>query len=309
MTEQEEQKAYSMQRFEACPVCGGRSLYAFRSANIDAQALTPEDIKITDKAYGKIWALERCADCTHVFANPRPSPDFIQSLYADIVDPTYQEEAEGRQKNFARILNRLEKLRPERGPLFDVGAATGILMNMAQDRGWEPEGVEPSSWAVKTAQDRYGLRVQAGDFETSENTRDRYAAVTMIDFIEHIPDPGAALAKAVEILRGDGILCLVTPDINSLAARLAGSRWWHYRPAHLAYFSHRSLRTALDRAGLQILRTRRYAWTFSAHYLLTRISLLKILVKNPRLASFWSRIPIKLALGDSFEIYAVKRTS
>ncbi|MGB2906157.1 MAG: class I SAM-dependent methyltransferase [Candidatus Aminicenantaceae bacterium] len=309
MTEHKEQRDRTMQQLEACPVCGGRSLSVFRSTNIEAQALTPEDVKITDKAYGKIWGLERCAGCSHVFANPRPTPEFIQSLYADIVDPLYQEEAEGRQKNFERILTRLEKLRPDRGPLFDVGAATGILMNMARERGWEPQGVEPSSWAVATARDRYGLHIRAGDFETSEIAKDRFAAVTMVDFIEHIPDPGAALVKAREILRSDGVLCLVTPDISSLAARLAGRRWWHYRPAHLAYFSYGSLRTALNQAGLKILRTRRYAWTFSAHYLLTRVSPLKLLVKNPRLASFWRRVPIKLALGDSLEIYAGKSTS
>ena len=200
-------------------------------------------------------------------------------------------------------------LGPARGPLFDVGAATGILMNMARERDWEPEGVEPSSWAVETARDRYDLEIRSGDFETAELPEDRYAAVTMVDFIEHVPDPMAALVKAGEILRGDGVLCIVTPDIRSLAARAAGARWWHYRPAHLAYFTHRSLQALLGRAGLKILKTRRYAWTFSVHYLLTRISLMRFLVKNPSWASFFGRFPIKLALGDSFEIYAGKKPS
>jgi 2-polyprenyl-3-methyl-5-hydroxy-6-metoxy-1,4-benzoquinol methylase len=308
MAEAGRDKKRRMERIEACPACGGRSFSAFKKANFSVEDISPEEIKITDKSYGKVWALERCADCTHVFANPRPTPEFIQSLYGDIVDPVYQDEAEGRQKNFERILIRLERLRPAQGPLFDVGAATGILMNMARERGWEPEGVEPSSWAIKTARDRYDLHILAGDFETAAIPENRFTAVTMVDFIEHIPDPRSALVKAVEILCGDGILCIVTPDINSLAARMAGSRWWHYRPAHLAYFTHRSLQTLLNQAGLTILKTRRYAWTFSAHYLLTRISLMRFLVKNPRMASFFSRIPIKLALGDSFEIYAGKST-
>jgi 2-polyprenyl-3-methyl-5-hydroxy-6-metoxy-1,4-benzoquinol methylase len=179
-------------------------------------------------------------------------------------------------------------------------------MNMARERGWQPEGVEPSAWAVETAGDRYGLQIHCGDFETSDLPKDRYEAVTMVDFIEHVPDPMAAIIKAREILCGDGILCIVTPDIRSLAARAAGSRWWHYRPAHLAYFTHRSLQALLGRAGLRILKTRRYAWTFSAHYLLTRVAFMRFLVKNQSLASIFSRIPIKLALGDSFEIYAGK---
>ena len=309
MAEAGRDKERRMERIEACPACGGRSFSAFKKANFSVEDISSVDVMITDKAYGKVWDLDRCTDCTHVFANPCPTPDFIQSLYGEIVDPVYQDEAEGRQKNFERILKRLERLRPARGPLFDVGAATGILMNMARERDWEPEGVEPSSWAVETARDRYDLEIRSGDFETAELPEDRYAAVTMVDFIEHVPDPMAALVKAGEILRGDGVLCIVTPDIRSLAARAAGARWWHYRPAHLAYFTHRSLQALLGRAGLKILKTRRYAWTFSVHYLLTRISLMRFLVKNPSWASFFGRFPIKLALGDSFEIYAGKKPS
>jgi hypothetical protein len=135
MTETGKDKERSIERIEACPACGGRSLSAFKKANFEVRDISPEDVKITDKAYGKVWDLDRCADCTHVFANPRPSPRFIQSLYGDIIDPVYQDEAEGRQKNFERILERMERLQPAKGPLFDVGAATGILMNMARERG------------------------------------------------------------------------------------------------------------------------------------------------------------------------------
>ena len=125
-----------LERREACPVCGGASLDPFRASNFPTDSIEPDDIKITDKAYGSVWDLERCRDCTHVFANPCPTPEFIRSLYAEIVDPQYQEESEGREKNFERILNYLEKCLPDKGPLFDVGAATGILLNMARERGW-----------------------------------------------------------------------------------------------------------------------------------------------------------------------------
>jgi len=291
---------------EACPVCGSTAIETHKPATFEITAIQPEDVRITDRAYGKIWDLDRCRDCTHVFANPRPTAEFIQSLYGDINDPQYQDEAEGRQKNFDRILKTLEKLHPERGMLLDVGAATGILMNLARTRGWNPEGIEPSTWAVQTGRERYALEIQAGDFETADIPFDRFTAVTMVDFIEHIPDPVIALTKARDHLRSDGTLCLVTPNLHSLAARMAGRRWWHYRPAHLAYFTRGSLLTLLNRVGLRPVKSRRYTWTFSAYYLFTRFPALKFLWKNPRAASFWRRIPIKLALGDSFEIYAGK---
>ncbi len=293
-------------KLAACPVCASSSISAYKPANFFPDSLSPEDVKITDKAYGKVWALDRCISCTHVFANPCPTPEYIQNLYQDIVDPAYQDEAEGRQRNFGRILGFLEKIKPGKGHLFDVGAATGILLNLAQQQGWETEGIDPSTWAVKTAQARYGLDIIEGDFESAALVPDHYSAVTMVDFIEHVPDPLAALHKARLILKDTGILCLVTPDIKSLAARIAGPRWWHYRPAHLAYFTRQSLQALLARSGFQVLKIRRYVWTFSAHYLLTRLAPVRFLLKIPGSASFWRWIPIKLALGDSYEIYARK---
>jgi hypothetical protein len=66
------------------------------------------------------------------------------------------------------------------------------------------------------------------------------------------------------------------------------------------------LAALLGRAGFSIFHERRYTWTFSAHYLVSRKPSLRFFSENPFLASFLKRIPLKLALGDSFEIYARK---
>jgi 2-polyprenyl-3-methyl-5-hydroxy-6-metoxy-1,4-benzoquinol methylase len=292
--------------FKKCPVCFSSSLSPFKNGTFDFLHLSKEQIKITDSDYGKIWDLSRCQNCHYIFANPSPSPEFISSLYSEVEDPLYEEEAQGRSKNFLRILSHLEKIHPPEGILFDVGAATGIFLNLARQRGWEIDGIETSSWAVGLAEEKYNLHLREGSFETAELRKNSYAAVAMIDFIEHAPHPYQALVKAHEILSADGILVVVTPDINSLAAKIAGRRWWHFRPGHLSYFSSKSLYTLLQQSGFQILKEKKYAWTFSAHYLISRNSRLQFLLKNPFLASFWKRIQIKLALGDSFEIYAGK---
>jgi 2-polyprenyl-3-methyl-5-hydroxy-6-metoxy-1,4-benzoquinol methylase len=298
-------------RFEylkKCPVCESSFLSLFKKKTFDFLSLDEEQVKITDSQYGKIWDLSRCQNCSHIFANPCPSEDFISSLYAEVEDPLYEEEAQGRSKNFLSILIHLEKMLPQKGAIFDVGAATGIFLNIAQQRGWNVDGIEISSWAAKLAKEKYGLLLQEGSFETAELRKNHYTAVTMVDFIEHIPHPLQALSEAYDILSPDGVLCLVTPDINSMAAKIAGRKWWHFRPAHLSYFSAKSLYTLLRRSGFQVLKERKYAWTFSAHYLISRHRQFKFLLKSPFLASFWKKIQIKLALNDSFEIYAIKET-
>ena len=72
--------------------------------------------------------------------------------------------------------------------------------------------------------------------------------------------------------------------------------------------SKREVDALLRSVGFTIARRRRYAWTFSAHYLVSRFSVFRGWTAR-RGASFLKRIPIKLALGDSFEIYAVKDKS
>ena len=288
----------------ACPVCGGRDISPWKKRTFDYLSLDTEQVKITDSEYGKIWDLSRCAACGHIFADPSPSPEFITSLYGQVEDPAYDEESEGRAKNFLGILRTLEKLRPAKGRLFDVGAATGILLGLARDRGWTPAGVEPSGWAVTRAAERYGISILHGQLADVPESLGPFQAVTMVDIIEHTPMPKEAVAKARRLLDSGGILCLVTPDIHSPAARLAGKRWWHLRPGHLAYFSRASLDRLLHDAGFRIVERKRYAWTFSAHYLATRLR--PSAFRSGRTASLLKRIRIKLALGDSFEIYAMR---
>ena len=278
----------------------------YKTGTFDASSLSTNHIKITDSDYGKIWDLSKCNNCTHVFANPSPSQEYIQSLYIEVEDPAYQEEAQGRSKNFSRILKYLDRIHPERGILFDAGAATGILLDISRQRGWQVEGIEPSAWAVGVARDRYDIEIREGVFEEAALQTERYTVVTMVDFIEHIPHPVDAVSIAHDILVSGGTLCLVTPDINSLAARIFGKKWWHYRPGHLGYFSKKSLVFLLQKTGFQIKKVRKYSWTFSLHYLLSRRSSLNFLIKNHVFSSFLRKIPIKLALQDSFEIYAIK---
>lgn len=299
-------RAKRQERLARCPVCGGERLIAYRTGTFAGSDLSPEEIKITDRGYGRLWDLSLCRDCRHVFANPCPTPALMNALYAAVEDPLYDEEAEGRSRNFERILAGLERFLPGRGRLFDVGAATGILLDLARARGWEPDGIEPSSWAVRFARTKYGLAIRKGDFETARLPSRAYQAVTMIDVIEHTPRPAEALRRAFEILAPGGLLCIVTPDLGSAAAAVAGRKWWHLRPGHLSYFTRPSLTRLLEGAGFIIIRRRRYAWTFSAHYLVSRIEGLRFLLGGARFASFLRRIPIKLALGDSFEIYARK---
>jgi hypothetical protein len=47
-------------------------------------------------------------------------------------------------------------------------------------------------------------------------------------------------------------------------------RWWHFRVAHVGYFSPKTLKAAFARAGFEIESVEYYKWRFSMGYLAER---------------------------------------
>ncbi len=90
------------------------------------------DFKITDSHYGSRWTFYSCRDCGFVFANPVPDGEAIAGFYATLDDEEYSQEDEGRGRNFSVILKRLGRFAPPGSSLLDVGAASGIFLNLAR---------------------------------------------------------------------------------------------------------------------------------------------------------------------------------
>jgi hypothetical protein len=113
------------------------------------------------------------------------------------------------------------------------------------------------------------------------------------------------MTKLNHLIENNGFLVIVTPDINSLAARVSGSRWWHFRIAHINFFNRESLEYLLQKHDYEIILKKRYVWNFSLFYLVTRI--FPSLKHKKPLQKVLKRLHLKLPLFDSWEIYARKR--
>jgi hypothetical protein len=130
----------------------------------------------------------------------------------------------------------------------------------------------------------------------------------LVDVIEHVPNPVELLTHVALQLNENGLGLVVTPDRGTLIPRIMGWKWWHYRIAHIGYFTRGNLLLALDRAGLEPVKIGRPGWYFSAGYLLERVyryfpSILRIPFPDSL-----NRIVIPLNLGDSIYILFKKKT-
>ncbi len=290
---------------DRCPVCQSTDIGLFKKGTVIPEKISAEDFKITDSHYGSRWTFYSCRDCGFVFANPAPAQEAIEQFYAALADEEYSQENEGRGRNFSTILKRLRPFAPPGSLLLDVGAASGIFLNLARQAGYRVSGIEPSKALVADAEKLYGLKLFCGTVEQFA-VSEKFAAITLLDVLEHVADPGTFIATLNKFLAPGGMLVIVTPDIGSLTARIMGGRWWHYRVAHIHFFNHRSLNRLLEKNGFEIVMRKRFAWNFSLYYLLTR---LLPCCKGPALQKPLKKLHCKLQLFDSQEVYARKKES
>lgn len=143
---------------------------------------------------------------------------------------------------------------PRRGArLLDVGCGPGGFILSAAGLRWAGEGVEVSAALAAFSQDVAGVSVWEGPFESSEIPAETYDAVTLLDVIEHVPEPDKVLDKAAQVLRPGGKLIVSTPDFRSLSRRILGWNWAVLSPAeHLFYFTAGTLTRILKEAGFEV---------------------------------------------------------
>lgn len=138
--------------------------------------------------------------------------------------------------------------RVARGRLLEVGAGSGGFVQVALRRGWRVDATEVSASALEHLRST-GAQVFAGDVRGAGYATGTFDLVVSLEVIEHLPDPRQHLAEVARVLRPGGALLLTTPNFAGLSRRLLRWRWRVIDPEHLGYFTPRTLREELGRAG------------------------------------------------------------
>ena len=129
---------------------------------------------------------------------------------------------------------------------LDYGSGTGGLVRFLRDRRIEGFGFDVGGYADR-ARTR-GIQILMPS-ELAER-RGSFDIVSLIEVLEHIPDPVSLLQSVRELLRPGGLLFLTTG--NADPHRRTFASWGYVIPEiHVSYFSPESLARALNRAGLE----------------------------------------------------------
>lgn len=217
------------------------------------------DIRIADDppAAPRFRSLHACDACRAYWSRlPAGTGD---AAYYRAKPVEHHRALEGGVGRLLRVRRAVERaVGRARFSILDVGCAQGAHLAV-YGAGVEKAGVEPSL-AARPALEERGIRWLGSDVEAiAEGTT--FDAVTCLDVLEHLEQPGALLDGMDRVLAPGGVLALVTGDVDALSARVAGRRWLYFAlPEHCSFFSWRALRRFLvDRRGYRLVRRARIA--------------------------------------------------
>ena len=159
------------------------------------------------------------------------------------------------QEKFSVGIDLLERIVP-RGRLLDIGCSVGHFLELALARGWSVEGVELNARAVAHSRS-LGLSVRETGLTPDAYAPEDFAAVTLWEVLDDLPDPDPLMATVTRLLQPGGALLVLVPNAGSLAVRVMREHSATFDGAtSVTFFDSQTLPRYLAKFGFQIREMR-----------------------------------------------------
>jgi SAM-dependent methyltransferase len=213
-----------------------------------------ETLKINNVEKSNVYI---CNNCGHSFLSPVLKGEIITDYYT-ILNSEYfdKEPIHYRQKDDLKIFNRIYDIKSS-GKVLEIGCGNGFLLNLFKGKGYECIGIEPSPKAANYAKEKLGLNVLNQLLDQNTFDESQFDVILLMDVIEHLYHPNELMQICNKILKKDGILVILTGDINAINAKLWQEKWYYfYSWEHISFFSKKSLLYLTKRNGFSLLSIR-----------------------------------------------------
>lgn len=267
------------------------------------------------------YSILQCAACGLGATLPAPSEGQLAEVNKRIYGgeqraAVYSSREKEFGQRYAAQIARIKRFKPA-GSLLDLGCNIGMFMKAARASGFSVTGVEMNASCAAYGREKFGLDIRSASLEGAAFPAGSFDVITMLDVLEHVPDPRALLAGAFRALRPGGLLVAQSPNLNSFMARLTRENWsWLTPPDHLYHFTPEALSRLLACRGFRVVETRTWepARDFTGNIysgfpargvagrVLGKLLWLSALALVPLLQRAWW----KLGRGGLVEVYAVK---
>ena len=215
--------------------------------------------KILDWEEG--YALHKCNNCKAISANIEISSSdnhthtiyendlYNEKFYRDIHKQfNYRREVFGKTRHeyIAKFFGVKENIN-----LLDLGCGAGYFLSYIKDKNVTAKGLEVSKYLVNYCKKYWKLNVASTKIEDEPNNF--YDVITMFDVIEHIDKPIETFVLINKKLKSGGICVAYTPNLNSFAYELMGSKQNTLLPfEHLCFYSESAFKYLANSTSFKI---------------------------------------------------------
>ena len=193
---------------------------------------------------------------------------------------SYHSMEKSLRKNFKKRVKKIISQMGKNINLLDVGAGYGFFVDECLKENIRAEGLEISKEALIYSRKKLKIKMHEGIIEEFKPSK-KYDVITLWDVIEHIYDPNRFLKIINNSLRKNGFIFLSTGDIDSLLAKISGSKWHLFNlPEHSYFYSKKTIEKILNKNGFQVLSVKYPCSRYTLGYILERIFKKILRVKN-----------------------------
>lgn len=236
-----------------CPICGIETTYSYNIEESDNKAV--------------LWY--RC-QCGVIFQTEKPKG---KPLFSDKITEDMRANFEHQCKIYSPIIEELTYGRK----ILEVGTGN-VTYNLEAfaRRGWLTWGIEKDARAIPQPNIYRGdfitydfsPQIEGLDKHVSDNIPDmKFNLIWASQVLEENSDPIEFFKKAYNILEGEGVLYLSTPDIDFIN-KTGLSNFIHWdKKRNKILWSEAALKRELERVGFKIIMCRRnFAKRFRGYY-------------------------------------------
>lgn len=294
-----------------CAICGstGNSTEIYE-ANLKEEDFNGEVFsarRLPDRIHPRIC---RCKRCGLVRSDPMIDPSALAGLYGKSTFE-YEQEVPALRRTYGKYLRKTAAQAGTRENLLEIGCGTGFMLEEALAQGYaEATGIEPSrDCKIKS---KVADRIVTGVFEPGVFRDEAFDAICMFQVLDHMPDPGKTLRACRDMLRPGGALLILNHNVEAISAHLLGERSPIIDIEHTYLYSKKTLKTLLERAGLDLVEGGP-VWNSCSLYYLVRLLPIHPKVKTAALGALKKtcagKLQISAPLGNLYAIAKKGRTA
>lgn len=159
--------------------------------------------------------------------------------------------------------NRIAKYLNQRDRIIDLGCGNGRFLEQLHRTNlkFELHGVEVNPKAALRATKRLNGKAWVHTILDLEKFfgKESFNAICMIHVLEHIDNPKVLLDEFEKVVRKDGKILIVVPNVRSWQFSLFGTKWFHLDfPRHTNFFDKKLLNAELKNRNFKLVYSKNF---------------------------------------------------